>query len=62
MAKVMSLLIKSESAIGFSFGVRAQTKMKIWCIIGMCMLKVVSSETNLGFKGIYIYIYIYINY
>ena len=27
---------------------KAQTEMKIWC---MCMLKVVSSETNLGFKG-----------
>ena len=42
MVKVMSLLIKPESALGFVFGVRAQTEMKIWCIIGMCMLKVSS--------------------
>ena len=51
MVKVMSLLIKPESALGFVFGVRAQTEMKIWCTTGMCMLKVVSSETNLGVKG-----------
>ena len=48
MVKVMSLLIKPESALGFVFGVRAQTEMKIWCTTGMCMLKVVSSEANLG--------------
>ena len=48
MVKVTSLLIKPESALGFVFGVRAQTEMKIWCITGMCTLKVVSSETNLG--------------
>ena len=47
MVKVMSLLAKPESALGFVFGVRAQTEMKIWCVTGMCMLKVVSSE-NLG--------------
>ena len=51
MAKVTSLLIRPKtcaSAVGFVFGVRAQTEMKIWCITGMCILKVVSSETNLG--------------
>ena len=42
MVKVMSLLIKPESALGFVFGVRAQTEMKIWYITGMCMLKVSS--------------------
>ena len=46
MVKVMSQLIKPESALGLIFGVRAQTEM--------CMLKVVSSETNLGVKGIII--------
>ena len=30
------LLIKSESALRFSFGVRAQTEIKIWRIKGMC--------------------------
>ena len=48
MVKVMSLLIKPETALGFVFGVRVQTEMKIWCITSMCVLKVVSSETNLG--------------
>ena len=24
---------------------------EVWCIKGMCMLKVVSSETDLGVKG-----------
>ena len=43
----MSLPIKLESALGLVFGVRAQTEMKIWCITGMSMLKVVSSETIL---------------
>ena len=44
MVKVTSLLIEAESAIGFSFGVRAQTKSKIWCIKNMHLLKVVPSE------------------
>ena len=43
--------LSPESALGFVFGVSAQTEMKIWCITGMCMPKVVSSETNLGVKG-----------
>ena len=51
MVKVTSLLILPESALGFVFGVRAVTEMKIWCATGMCMLKVVSSETNVGVKG-----------
>ena len=37
-------LIKAESGPGFSFGVRAWTEMEIWCIKGVCMLKV-------GLKG-----------
>ena len=53
MVKVMSLLIKSESALGFSFGVRAQAEREIWCVkcVCTCMLKVASYE-----------IYIYITY
>ena len=31
MVKVMRLLIKLESALGLSFGVRAQTEIKIRC-------------------------------
>ena len=52
MVKVMSLLINGGSAYGLSetFGVRALTEMEILCIKGMFMLKVVSSENNLGFK------------
>lgn len=46
----MSLLIKSESAPGFYFGVRTQTEVKIWCAKGMCMLKVASSEKKQGLK------------
>ena len=43
--------VQPESALGFSFGVRAQTESKIWCVTGMYMGKVVSSEKNLGVKG-----------
>ena len=46
MVKVTSLLIKAGSALGFSFGVGAQTD--IVCVKGMHSLKVV---TRLGFKG-----------
>ena len=53
MVKVTSLLINAGSGPGFSFGVRAWTEMEIWCIKGIFMVKVVSSGTNLGFKGIY---------
>ena len=37
----------------YSFGVRAWTEMEIWCIKGMYRLKLVSSENNSEFKGIY---------
>ena len=46
------LLIEAESALGFSFGVRVQTEMKIWYVKGMQLLKVVSSNKNVGFKGL----------
>ena len=51
MVKVMSLLVKAGSGLGFSFGVRAWTEMEIWCVEGMYRLKLVSSEKNSGFKG-----------
>ena len=41
MVRVTSLLIIAASALRFSFTVRALTEMKIWCVIGMHMLKVV---------------------
>ena len=41
MVRVMSLLIIAASVFGFSFGVRALTEMKICCVVGMHMLKVV---------------------
>ena len=44
MAKDTSLLIKAESAPGWSFGVRAQTEVKIWCVKDVHLLKLVSSE------------------
>ena len=44
MVKVASRLIEAESALGFSFGVRAQTELKIWCVKGMHLLKAVPSE------------------
>ena len=37
----MSLLIIAAIAPGFSFGARARTEMKIWCVVGIHMLKVV---------------------
>ena len=52
MVKVTSLLINAGSGPGFSFGVRAWTEMEIWCVNGMFILKVVSSEKNLWFKGL----------
>ena len=39
--RVTSLLIIAASALGFSFGVRARTEIKVWCVVGMHMLKVV---------------------
>ena len=41
MVRVTSLLIIAASALGLSFGVRARTEIKIWCVVGMHMLKVV---------------------
>ena len=43
MVRVTSLLIIAASALGFSLTVRARdrTEMKIWCVVGMRMLKVV---------------------
>ena len=50
-----SLLIKSESALGFSFGVRAQTEMKIWCIKGTRILKKSQvKKKTLGVNGVLI--------
>ena len=31
------LLIKPESALGFVFGARGLTEMKVWCVAGMYM-------------------------
>ena len=53
MVKVTSLLVKAESGLGFSFGVRTWTEMEIWCVKGMYRLKLVSTEKNLGFRGCY---------
>ena len=52
MVKVMSLLAKAGSGLGFSFGVRAWTEMEIRCVKGMCRLKLVSSEKKLGFERV----------
>ena len=51
MVKVMSLLVKAGSGVGFSFGVRARTEMEIWCVKGMFRLKLISSEIIQGLKG-----------
>ena len=48
MVKVMSLLIKAGSGLGFSFGVRAWTEMETRCVKGMYRL---TSEKNEGLKG-----------
>ena len=48
MAKVTYLLILAESAPGYSFGVRAQTERKLWCVKNVHFLKVVSSEKHFG--------------
>ena len=44
MVKVMSLLAKAGSGLGFSFGVRSWTEMEIWCVKGMYRLKLVSGK------------------
>ena len=50
MVKAMSVCIMAASALGFSFGVRARTEIKIWYVEGMHMLEI---KKNLGFKGTY---------
>ena len=50
MVKVTSLLVKTGSGRGFSFGVRAWIEIKIWCVKGMYRLKLVSSEKIQGLK------------
>ena len=49
MVKVVSSLIGSK--LGFRFAVSAWTEMEIWCVKRTFMLRVVSSEKNLGLKG-----------
>lgn len=44
MVKITSVYIVATSALGFSFGVRAQTEMKVWYIEDMYMLKVTWNE------------------
>ena len=46
---LLSLKVRLQrTQVGFVFGVKAQTEMKT----GMCMLKVVLSETSLGVEGL----------
>ena len=53
VVKVTSLLVETESGLRFSFGVRTQKEVEIWCVQGMCMLKVVSSKKKrIGFEGL----------
>ena len=51
MVNVVSLLAKAGSGVGFSLGVKAWTKVEIWCVKGMYRLKLISSEKYSGFKG-----------
>ena len=44
MVRVTSLFIVATSALWFSFGVRALTEMKIWCVENIHMLKVVGNQ------------------
>ena len=50
MVNVTSLLAKAGSGIGFTFGVRASTEMKIRYVKGMHRLKLISSDKNSGFE------------
>ena len=52
VAKNTSLLILAECAPECSFGVGVQTEVKIWCVKGVHLLKLVSSEKKIGFKGL----------
>ena len=47
MIKVMSLLTVAEYAFGFNFVVKTQIEMKLWCVKGMYVPKVVSNKENL---------------
>ena len=51
MVRVTNLFIVAASALGFTFGVRVMIEMKIWCIEGIYMQKVVC---KLGVKGSYL--------
>ena len=51
MVNIGSLLAKAGSGVGFSFGVRAWTKVEIRCVKGMYRLKLISSEKYSGLKG-----------
>ena len=46
MVNVTSLLANAGSGVGFSFGVRAWTEMKIRCVKGMYSKKLNSSVVN----------------
>ena len=55
-----SLLILAECAPGFSFGARAQTEVKMWCVKGMHFLKLVSSENKKKEKGLIEFNYVHL--
>lgn len=44
MVKITSVYMVATNVLGFSFGVRAQTEMKVWYIEDMYMLKVTWNE------------------
>ena len=52
MVKVTGLLVKAESGLVFSFGVRAWTEMEMRCVEGMYRLKLGSSGKNSGFNSL----------
>ena len=51
MVKVTCLLAKAGSGLGFRFGDRTWTEMKIRCVKGMYMLKLMSDEKIQGLKA-----------
>ena len=52
MVKATSLLINAGIGHGFSFGVRTWIEMEIWCVKGMCGIKVVCSKKKRKKKGL----------
>ena len=46
MVNVTSLFTVAQSALGFSFGLRALTEIKIWCVKRIFMLNEVSSDAS----------------